>query len=111
MIERGCLLPPSVARQVAGTLPEQLAHLKCEVAKSTAAAAVLGDGFKGGDRKVIATLRAKGKRLRPREIQDEAHMDKTGVHESLNRLEKRGMVRRYPVESRTKTPAFEWGLV
>lgn len=66
---------------------------------------------RGGDRKVLALLQARGARLRPRQIQEEARMDKTGVHESLNRLEKRRMVRRYPVESHTKTPAFEWGLV
>ena len=54
MMNRGCLLPKSVGRQLAGTVREQLAHLACDVSRLTAAAALSGDGLQGFDRQVLA---------------------------------------------------------
>ena len=59
MMNQGCLLPRSVGRQLAGTVREQLAHLTCDVARMTAAAAISGDGFQGADKLVLAVLQER----------------------------------------------------
>lgn len=111
MMNRGGLLPRSVGRQLAGTVREQLAHLACDVSRLMAAAAVSGDGLQGFDRQVLAVLQEKDESLRAREIQERSRVSKTGVNESLLRLERRGKVRRKAVQSPTNTPAWAWSAV
>lgn len=111
MMNRGCLLPRSVGRQLAGTVREQLAHLTCDVARMTAAAAISGDGFQGADKLVLAVLQVSKESLRPRQIEERTRVSKTGVNESLQRLERCGKARRKAVPSPTRTPAWAWSAV
>lgn len=111
MKNRGCLLPRSVGRQLAGTVREQLAHLACDVSRLMAAAAVCGDGLQGFDRQVLAVLQEKDESLRAREIQERSRVSKAGVNESLLRLERRGKARRKAMPSPTNTPAWGWSAV
>lgn len=111
MMNRGCLLPRSVGRQLAGTVREQLVHLACDVSRLMAAAAIAGDGLQGFDRQVLAVLQEKDESLRAREIQERSRVSRTGVNESLLRLERRGKVRRKAVPSPTNTPAWAWSAV
>lgn len=111
MIRVESVLPVSIARQLTGTVREQLAHLACDVSRLTAAAAIRGDGLQGFDRQVLAVLQEKGERLRAREIQERSRVSKTGVNESLLRMERRGKVRRHAVPSPTNAPAWAWSTV
>lgn len=104
-------IPMSWRRQLGGTLKVQLEHLGVDVAREMAARAVPGDGFAGKERMILAVLRAEKRALRPRAIEELARASKTSVNEGLNRLEYRGLVRREPVPSGKKTPAFAWSAV
>lgn len=105
------MVPSSWRRQLAGTLKVQVEHLSIDVSREMDAKAVLGDGFAGREKMILAVMRKAGRALRPREIEDLARSSKTSVNEGLNRLEHRGLVRRQAVPSHNKTPAFAWSAV
>lgn len=104
-------VPASWRRQLGGTLKVQVEHLSIDISREMDAKAVLGDGFAGREKMILAVLRKAGRGLRPREIEDLARSSKTSVNQGLNRLEHRGLVRREAVPSRSKTPAFSWWAV
>lgn len=108
MIAHGCLLPGSVARQVAGTLRAQLDHLQVELRLQAAANAVPGKDLTGTDRLVLAKLRTHGGEMRPREIEDALDSGRATVNAALQKLEYKGLVARRSLPCPRRTKAFAW---
>ena len=111
-VKRGAVLsrrvPLSWVRQLGGTLKQQLEHLRVDVERNTAAAALPGKGLNNTDRLVLAVLRQAGGALRPRDIEQKIEAGNASVNVSLQRLERCRMVVRNALPCPRNTKAFEW---
>ena len=113
--KRGAVVSPRVplswVRQLGGTLKPQLEHLRVDVERNTAAAALPGKGLNGTDRLVLVVLRQAGRALRPREIEEKIEAGAASVNGSLQRLERCRMAVRNALPCPRNTTAFEWSAV
>ena len=114
-VKRGAVVSPRVplswVRQLGGTMQQQLEHLRVDVERNTAAAALPGKGLNGTDRLVLVVLRQAGRALRPREIEEKIEAGKASVNGSLQRLEHCRRVVRNALPCPRNTKAFEWSAV
>ncbi len=104
-------VPLSWVRQLGGTLKQQLEHLRVEVERNTAAAALPGKKLNNTDRLVLVVLRQAGRALRPREIEKMIEAGAASVNGSLKRLEHCRMAVRNALPCPRNTKAFEWSAV
>lgn len=101
-------VPQHWARQLGGTLREQLAHLRQALAPRLLAAQLTETGLSRQERVILAQLRCADSPLRPRSIEERVGVDVHAVQACLTSLEGRALVRRRAVETRGSVVSYEW---
>lgn len=92
----GCMLPGSVGRQLAGTLNEQLAHLRA-VLVSRDVEGRPSDVAPNSETQIDALLRGAGGELTSGDIERAVSLSKCTVNKALRNLEGKRRVSRRPI--------------